>query len=37
MLRRIRTRLLVTSVLLVGAVVASPVAALAANSGGHGP
>jgi Spy/CpxP family protein refolding chaperone len=37
MLRRIRTRIIVASVLLVGMLAASPVAALAANSGGHGP
>ena len=37
MFRRIRARLFVTAVLLVGLLAAGPAASIAANSGGGGP
>lgn len=37
MFRRLRARLFVTAVLLLGTLAASPAAGIAANSGGGGP
>ena len=37
MFRTIRTRLFVATVLLLGALAASPASSIAANSGGGGP